>query len=206
MMTENERIELIENYVFKTFTNEDIELLNQLRREKPAIETEIAFFENLHGGAVLFGDERFKMELQQVETNWQLKQKKAKESSFRKKFKDLRGKVNEVVGEFSQLFLPVPNYETALWQATRSSSSGLIAPKNGEDIKGELSYSFENPLSKKYRFVVENNLQEVVEERILQKGAKRFVVDVADFTPGRYYWKLIGERDTLIGMFFIGRS
>ncbi|MGB1242559.1 MAG: hypothetical protein ACPG49_08560 [Chitinophagales bacterium] len=206
MMTENERIQLIENYVLKNFSDGDIQLLTQLRRDKPAIEQEIIFFEDLHGGAVLFGDERFKMELQQMETNWLLKQKKAQQSSLRKKLNNLTGRLNEAMTEFSEFFLPVPNYETALWQASRSSFAGLIVPKNGADIEEELSCHFKNPLSKSHRFVLENNLQEVLEERLLQKGTRHFVVAIADFTPGRYYWKLIGNRETLIGMFFVGRN
>jgi len=206
MMTENERIQLIENYVLNTFSNGDIQLLTQLRRDEPAIEEEITFFENLYGGAVLFGDECFKMELQQMEINWQLKRKKAKQSSLRSKFNTLGGKVNEVVVQFSQFFLPVPNYETVLWQASRSISTGLTAPQNGADMEGELSYRFEKPLVKNHRFVLENNSQEVLEERVLEKGTTQFVVNIAGFSPGRYYWKLIGERKTLIGMFFVGRT
>ncbi|MFK7904189.1 MAG: hypothetical protein AB8B69_03645 [Chitinophagales bacterium] len=206
MMTENKRIELIENYVLNTFSNRDLQLLTQLRRDEPAIEEEITFFENLYGGAVLFGDERFKMELQQMEINWQLKRKKAEQSSLRDKLSALGDKANEVMLQFGQFFLPVPNYETVLWQTSRSTSAGLTAPKNGADIEGEFTYRFEKPLVKNHRFVLENNSQEVLEERTLEKGTTQFVVDIAGFSPGRYYWKLIGERETLIGMFFVGRN
>ncbi|MGB0930112.1 MAG: hypothetical protein ACPGVB_05015 [Chitinophagales bacterium] len=204
-MTENEKIKLVEDYVLGTLSEKNLQLLTQIRNNEPAIGEQIAFYEDLHGGAVLFGDERFKMELQEMEQNWQLKQSKLKQSSLKEKWKSLTDKVNETIDELSQFFLPVPNYEAALWQASRSTAAGLMTPKNGLDVEKELSFGFEKPLAKKQGFVIENNQQEIVEERVLEKGTEGFVVDVSDFVPGRYYWKLTGERETVIGMFFVGR-
>jgi len=206
MMTENEKIKLVEGYVLETLSDKDLQSLTQLRKNEPAIEDQIAFYEDLYGGAVLFGDERFKMELQEMEANWQLKQSKLKQSSLKEKWQSLTDKVNETIDGLSEFFLPVPNYEAALWQASRSTATGLSAPENGLDAEGELSFGFEKPLSKKQSFTIENNQQEVVEERVLEKGTRAVVVNVAEFMPGRYYWKLMGDRETVIGMFFVERS
>ncbi len=206
MMTENEKIKLVEDYVLGTLSEKDLRLLTQLRENEPAIEEQIVFYEDLYGGAVLFGDERFKMELQEMEQNWQLKQEKLKQSSLKEKWKSLTNKVNGAIDELSQFFLPVPNYEAALFQASRSTAAGLIAPENGLDAEEELVFGFEKPLPKKQNFVIENNQQELVEEQILEQGTKQFAVNLKDFVPGRYYWKMIGERETVIGMFFVGRS
>ncbi len=205
-MTENKKIQLVEDYVLGTLSEKDLQLLTQIRRNEPAIEDQIIFYEDLHGGAVLFGDERFKMELQEMEQNWQLKQVKLKQSSLKDKWQSLTDKVNETIDGLSQFFLPVPNYEAALFQASRSTAAGLIAPKNGLDADTELNFGFEKPLTKKQRFTIEDNQQEIVEERVLEEGTKQFVVSIQDFVPGRYYWKLTGERETVIGMFFVGRS
>ncbi|MFK7906900.1 MAG: hypothetical protein AB8B69_17335 [Chitinophagales bacterium] len=206
MMTENEKIKLVEGYVFKTLSDKDLESLTQLRKNEPGVEDQIAFYEDLYGGAVLFGDERFKMELQEMEVNWQLKQSKLKQSSLKDKWQSLTDKVNETIDDLAQFFLPVPNYEAALLQASRSTAAGLTAPENGLDAENELSFSFEKPLTKNQSFTIEDNQQILVEERVLEEGTKQFVVDTQNFVPGRYYWKLTGNRETLIGMFFVGRS
>ncbi|MEZ4885341.1 MAG: hypothetical protein R3E32_11485 [Chitinophagales bacterium] len=205
-MTENEKTKLVEGYVIGTLSDKDLQSFTQLRKDEPAIENQIAFYEDLYGGVTLFGDERFKMELQQMETHWQLKQKKLNHTSLKEKWQSLTDKVNETIDGLSQFFLPVPNYEAVLWQASRSTTFGLIAPKNGLDVEAELVIQFEKPLANNQSFVIENNQQELVEERGVEKGVKGFVVDVSDFVPGRYYWKLTGERETVMGMFFVGRS
>lgn len=204
-MTENEKIKFVEDYVLGTLSDKDLQLFTQLRRDNSSIEEQITFYEDLHGGALLFGDERFKMELQEMEQNWQLKQSKLKQSSLKEKWQSLTDKVNETIDGLSQFFLPVPNYEAALFQASRSTSAGLIAPENGQDVIKELFFDFDKPLAKKQDFTIENNQQELVEERVLEEGTKQLVVNTEYFVPGRYYWKLTGERETMIGMFFVGR-
>ena len=208
MMTENEKIKLVEDYVLGTLSEKDFQLLTQLRKEDAAIEEQIGFYQDLHDGAVLFGDERFKLELQEMEQSWQLKQQKLKQSSLKEKWKSLTDKVNGAIDELSQFFLPVPNYEAALLQASRSTAAGLIAPENGLDVEldGDLIFGFEKPLAKKHSFTIENNQQEIVTQRTLEKGSKQFVISLKGFVPGRYYWKLMGDRETVIGMFFVGRS
>lgn len=204
MMTENEKTRLIEGYVLETLSEEDLQLLTQLRKSEPDIEEQIAFYEDLQGGAVLFGDERFKIELKEMEQSWQRKQQKAEQSSLKEKWQSFSDKVNETIDNLSQFFLPVPNYEAALLQPSRSTAAGLTAPENGSDAEEELIFTFAESLAEKHTFTIENNQQEIVAERTLEKGVERFAVDLSDFMPGRYYWKLVGNRDTVIGMFFVG--
>ena len=137
MLTENKKLALIEGYVLGNLSEQNLQLMNQLRESHsqvysegseqvgplPSIEEHIAFYEDLRDGAILFGDAQFKLELQAMEQHWQLKQSATLQYTLKEKWDLLTNKTENMLNELTQFFAPVPNYEAVLLQATRSNSA-----------------------------------------------------------------------------------
>lgn len=203
--------ELTLKYLYGQLTNEEETQWKTLQAENEAIEEDLAFFADFISATELEGEAEMKLELQNLESNLQLK----KTSSFTIDLSPQRllEKINQAIDftleELTALFAPLPNYELAALQPSRSSEVMLIEPENEVNIEGGLlTFVFEKPISENLQLKIENNRLEQLLETTIPQNSQAFELFLEEsiFAAGRFYWKLKGSTGTQIGVFFVRKD
>ena len=57
------------------------------------------------------------------------------------------------------------------------------------------------------KIIIENSEEDVVRRETLPSETLQLKIDISDFLPGRYYWKLKSKiHGTILGMFFVQKN
>ena len=106
------------------------------------------------------------------------------------------------------MFGVVEEYEEAMALAERAGELNVIAPINGAEMRGEITFQLERPLDSKLKLRIENNQKQALVTQKIEAGTTTFTVSLpaSDFAPGRYYWKLWGREGMVIRSFFIAKG
>ncbi len=208
-MNELAKQDLLEKYVVGSLTKQEKELFQNLRTETPNFEEDITFFEKFNQVQLVFGRDELKKQLLFLENSLQ-KEEVTSSNMLSKLTIGLQGMVKKLhysVEELVDLFLPEPEYQTILAYANRGAGIEVLSPENGIDASIEgLNFRLKSKLKKPIQLIVENNKKNTLLSISITSFENDFSVDVGEFIPGRYYWKLITPKETLIREFFVQKE
>ncbi len=197
-----EELELIEKFSAGTLEEGERQLLEQISDWKDATVFQGDFLESLSISKL----EDVKSNLMLFEEEFQYAQ--AKEGSL-SIFEKIKQQIDLTLDEIASLFQPVSDYQPYLRLATASRGELKVNKAVFEENRNTLSFELSKDASHSLQLTVENNLQEVLVRKELSKkvGAKFEVkLDGLQSIPGRYYWRLVMNRDSVMDEFFIGKD
>jgi len=126
------------------------------------------------------------------------------------KIKDsIKNYIDYSIDQLADLFVPVPHYQPILAQVQRGEDFEVLRPEKGADCwESGLSFEFSNGLEEVLELSIENNQSEELYSGDIPAHSIYFnpLFSSKDHPPGRYYWKVTSDNETIMGDFFIGRD
>lgn len=128
---------------------------------------------------------------------------------FKKAKTVIQEHIDYSIEHLKALFAPVPHYQPLLAMPIRAGNIEVLVPKNGVDCSDEgLYFELSETSDEILELSIENNQCEEVYSQEIEADAVQFTVPFAakDYSPGRYYWKLMVEDEMVISEFFVGKN
>ena len=197
-----EQLALIEKYCKSGLNEAETKMLMQI----PNWKEEVTFYQDFMESMTVLGGERIKNKLLDFENQFQAMERAKRRADILNKLKQ---KIDLAYNELVELFQPVSAYQLSLNTVSRSDGIVMEKPKNGIDASvGDLAFKFNADIQRVLRLKIENNMREVLIKQKIERGTHEFSVNLEALNniPGRYYWKLIGAKDVLMGDFFIRKD
>ncbi len=200
--------ELLDKYLNNYLTKAEKQLFEDLRTKDAAIQEEIDFFERFNKVQMLFGRDNLKATLTELEDELQKEEAPSLLTQFAAGLQGVVKKIHYSIEELAELFRIEPEYHAALAYGNRSDTLELVSPENGVDasIEGSLKFQLKEELNIPIRLFIENNQKQPVLSESILPATAHFSVDVSEWKPGRYYWKLGVSKKVLIREFFIQKD
>ncbi|MEZ4885327.1 MAG: hypothetical protein R3E32_11415 [Chitinophagales bacterium] len=209
MLEDKQRIQLIESHFEEKLTKEEQLLFEKLMQEDAQFGIEYAFHQKFMNSMDRLGDELFLTNLQNLERQIQIEKtaKKAPIDSLKGLVGTALQKGGQLLDDLAAAFLPIPQYETVLAAASRSTAFEVVLPENGLDCKGGiLVFELKKGIDKTLQLSIENNQKTVLIEEVIEAQTTYFEASVRNLEAGLYYWKLKTENDLVMGSFFIRKD
>jgi len=198
--------DLIENFLNGNLTSlEDNEFQN-LQANDSSFQEDIDFFKRFVNVLRVYGQEELKKELIFVEVQVQ-KEENSALTKMKEGLQKVVKKLHYSIEELTELFRVVPEYQGVLAYVNRGNNLQVLHPQNSIDASIEgLGFKLKTNDKPLIQLTIENNQKQVIYSTTIDSQTSEFVVGVEELIPGRYYWKLTTQKETVIREFFIRKD
>lgn len=197
--------DLLKDYLKGRISAQEAAAVESYLKAYPEFEAELDFERNLLEGLVELELEDAHFFLTDLEKKLSLSSN-TKESSLSEKIQE---GVQYSINQLQRWFAPVQNYEKLLQQtAFRAVSFKVLQPRNSIECSGlQLSFRLNKPVDNLLLLIEDNEFNELIEQEF-EEAVDVFQISLSptDFHPGRYYWKLSDDNQTIVGVFFIQKN
>ena len=202
MKLTDEQLILIEKYC----SDELNELEKKALKAIPNWEEAVEFHQHFLDVIPISKTQQIKSQLFLFEEELQQEQKVIQSRSHI--LNKIQQKIALTLNELASLFLPVPHYQANLAMANRSGNLVVKKPREEENASSNLTFELMKPTTHPLQLTIENNLQTLLIEKQIPKNTKGFQVSLKNLEniPGRYYWRLVMDREVTMGVFFIQKD
>ncbi len=207
MFAENNNLELLERHFAGKLTEEEQAIFDKSMKTDADFKELVGYFEDFMVGLEDFGDKAVLQELKSLEKTIQQEEKMEGLQNLWKGFFD---KADYTLEQLAALFRPVVTYEPLLAHAHRGNDIPLIVTEKEWDMAVEdMVLTFSEPISSDFSLAIENNQRQVVWTSIIPEASIDFTLTLQDTNiqaPGRYYFKLSNDKQTLLQEFFVHKD
>ncbi len=200
MTSEEQHIDLIQKYLRSELAPKVMEQMRVNIQKDTVLAQEVADYQLLIEGIEAKGAFDFVNKVASWEQKYRLKK-----TDFEKQVKEEKTYLLE---ELLELFQPVRAYEKRIEKelvGTRQIGGLEVKkPENGVDCRGEIVFELVAPIDDELKLVIEDNEEEEVYKTFVKAKTQSFEVNIVDWKPGRYYWKLRSKKyGMILRSFFI---
>ncbi|MFK7907360.1 MAG: hypothetical protein AB8B69_19650 [Chitinophagales bacterium] len=207
-MNELNKQELLEKFLEGKLTQEEEQQFQKLQESDASLPKDMDFLQRFMNVQMHFGRDELKRELFSLEKELQ----KEEVLSFTQRLEvSLQGMVKKLhysMQELASFFQPQPEYQRVLAYANRGEDLKIAHPISGIDAGevGGLHFEIDGKFNAPLQLTVENNQKQILLSTSIDVHETVFFVKVESLPPGRYYWKLKGEKETIIREFFMQKD
>ncbi len=204
-----ERIIQIADFLTNRLSPEEAEEVRTQIETNSEWAEEAAFLKDLSSSAIEVRKLELRRQFNDIEIKLQREAPNGVVVLMNKIKNSIKNHVDYSLEELTNLFIPVPTYQVAILQTKRGEDFDVLKPKKGADCWEEgLSFELSNGVEEVLELTIENNQAEELYSGEIPPHTIYFkpLFSSKDNLPGRYYWKVTSDNETIMGDFFIGKD
>ncbi|MFK7903782.1 MAG: hypothetical protein AB8B69_01595 [Chitinophagales bacterium] len=175
----------------------------------PEWAEEAAFLKDLSVSAVEVKKAALRKQFNNIEVKLQRETSEGMTTLMNKIKDSVKNHIDYSIDQLAGLFAPVPHYQPILAQVQRGGDFEVLKPEKGADCWSDgLFFEFSNGLEEALELSIENNQSDELYSGEIPAHSIYFNPQFSskDHPPGRYYWKVTSDNETIMGDFFIGKD
>ncbi|MGB1241604.1 MAG: hypothetical protein ACPG49_03725 [Chitinophagales bacterium] len=204
-----DRIIQIADFLENRLSPKDVEKVRLQIINDPEWAEEAAFLKDLSFSAIEVKKAALRKRFNEVEVKLQRETPNGVTVLMNKIKNSIKDHVDYSLDQLTNLFAPVPTYQMAISQTKRGVDFDVLKPEKGGDCwEDGLSFELSNGVGEALELTIENNQSDELYSDEIPAHTIYFKPSFSskDHSPGRYYWKLTSDNETIMGDFFIGRD
>lgn len=203
MTPQEQHIDLIQKYLRGELPPNEMNTMKVNINQNPVLAQEVADYQFLMEGIIAVGASDFEAKVASWEQKYKLNKTDFEENTPKQESYSLE--------ELLEMFQPVRSYEKQIAKELISTrgAGGLkvLSPKNEVDCSEQIRFELESPVNDTLKLTIENSEEDEVLKQNIAANTSSFTIDIKNFKPGRYYWKLRSKKyGMVLRSFFIQKN